>query len=627
MLATNNARIVHSAYNLLKHNNISDDVIINTLLEILKLKKIENDSLFNSLLTEFKTDNNELNCIAIVELIGLTHQKKKEKIEVSNTSERKHHGIYYTDYSIAELITKETLALYDNGVDLSKLSFLEPCSGIGIFAIAYLDTIFKTNTFNLHNAQKIINNMFFADIDAEAISLLKIVLPIYIKRRYGIDIKIPSKNTYVGDSLFNIEKEQIQKNCLKDIFSKEEGFDIVLTNPPYKLLKANSNKYKSTDGYKKQINLILSFIRKNKTYIYNTGTLNLYKLFIEEILEKLTKADSKIGLLIPSTLLSDRHSFELRNRILNKYSLSTIYTIPEKNDFFIDITQAFCFFSINKAKSSEELKIKSNVSNVNKFTSSSVTVKKSWIKLISTLQEIVSTDKLGWNILSKIHRHNKIKEIPSIANLRGELDISLDKKYITEKKTNYHLLRGNGIKEFVFIQDRFYVNNNFLQKLNGKGHFLLSDRIVCQQISNINLTKRLKFSKVPSNIVLGNSCNFISLNNDSLFTKDISLDYLLGVLNSFLLNWRFQLTNSNNHIGNYELDELPLAMPNKKQKKQIEIMISQLLKKPENTEIKAKLNGIIFDIYGLNKEESLYILDKYKKNEAAYILLKDINAL
>lgn len=463
--------------------------------------------------------------------------------------------------------------------------------------------------------------MFYSDIDKDAINLLKTIIPIYLKHRYKVSVKIPKSNIFIGDVLFNSSTDIISKNDLRVRFNKINGFDIVITNPPYKLLKANSNKYNEETFYKKQIAEILELIRKNKIYKFNSGTLNLYKLFVEEILENYTNETGKVGLLIPSTLLSDKQSFELRNRMLNNYSFSTIYTIPEKNNFFLDITQSFCFFALNKSKTTDELKLKTNIFDLSEINNEEISVNKNKINSISTLQEIISTDRMGWKILDKIHKNKKLKEIPSITNLRGELDLTLDKKFITLDGTEYQLLRGNGIKEFVFTKDHLYVQSNFIGKLNGKACYLASDRLVCQQISNINLKKRLKFSKVPKNVVLGNSCNFIVINNDSLFSEsNINLDYLLGILNSLLLDWRFRLTNSNNHIGNYELDELPLAMSNSKQKVIIEDLVNKLIENPNSDEYKAKLNGIVFNSYGLTKEEALYILDNYKETKVANLI-------
>ncbi|KKQ77217.1 MAG: Cytosine-specific methyltransferase [Parcubacteria group bacterium GW2011_GWA1_38_7] len=620
--AKNNSKQIYSTYNSLSSSGMSDDIIIRSLVDMLKTNRLGNDLTFATFLSGFYS-NGEFDYTSMIELIGLTHQKKKEKVAISNTDERKHNGIYYTNYSIAKRIAEDTLSLYSDSFDPTKLTFLEPCSGTGIFAIAYLDTIFETNKKYLSHSQKILNNMFYADIDEEAISLLKIIIPAYLKSKYTIDIVVPEKNIFIGDALFNTEKGNVGKNDLRVIFNKKSGFDVVLTNPPYKLLKANSNKYGESATYKEQITEILKFIRRNNTYKFNTGTLNLYKLFVEEIIENYTNNNGKIGLLIPSTLLSDKQSFELRSRLLDKYSLFTIYTIPEKNNFFLDISQAFCFFSLDKSKHTDELKLVTNISDSEELNKEPIPISKTEINSISTFKEIVLTDRMGWRILHKIHKNKRLKEIPSITNLRGELDLTLDKKFITNDGTNYCFLRGNGIKEFVFTKDNLFVHNSFINKLNGKARFLSLERLVCQQISNINLTKRLKFSKVPRNVVLGNSCNFIVTNNDTLFQEsNISLDYLLGLLNSFLLNWRFQVTSSNNHIGNYELDELPLAIPNLEQKSIVEDLANRLVNDPNNSDFKGKLNSTVFDIYGLSKDEALYILDKHKESEIAKVTEK-----
>lgn len=624
----NKASLIYAAYNTLSESAFSDVDLINKLITVLRTNQFGNDFTLSTLLSDFQKDRS-IDYIGLIELIGLIHQKRKENAIISNTDERKHNGIYYTNYVIAKRLAEDTIGLFENSFDPVKLTFLEPCSGTGIFAIAYLDTVFQLNDKYLKTAQKIIDNLYFADIDGEALAILQDILPAYLRSRYGLNITIPTKNLYVGDVLFKLDTSNVTKVDLKSIFGVKDGFDIVLTNPPYKLLKANSNKYNGdTDNYKEEISKILSFIRKNNVYNYNSGTLNLYKLFVEEIIEKLTNNKSKIGLLIPSTLLSDKQSFGLRNRILHNYSFSTIYTIPEKNNFFLDITQAFCFFALNKEKTSQDIRLKINIVAESDIDNSEMKLNKSDINAISSQQEIVSTGQIGWKILNKIHKHHKINEISSIRNLRGELDLTLDKKFITHEATAYSLLRGNGVKEFNFSRDDLFVQNNFVKKLNGKAHYLQSERIVCQQISNINLNKRLKFTKIPQNVVLGNSCNFIAINQNTLFNEsNITLEYLLGVLNSFLLNWRFHLTSSNNHIGNYELDELPIAVPDVKQKSVVEDIVGRLNTDPNNIQLKAKLNDIVFKIYELDKNEASYILDTYQKNDVATITRSLVNQL
>lgn len=117
-----------------------------------------------------------------------------------------------------------------------------------------------------------------------------------------------------------------------------------------------------------------------------------------------------------------------------------------------------------------------------------------------------------------------------------------------------------------------FIKNDFKRK-----------RLICQQISNAGQNKRLKFVFSDETDILGNSCNYISADENTL--KKL---YLL--LNSNILNWRFKITSSNNHINNYELDELPIADLN-------------LIDENFKYKSQAHLDEYVGKIYGLNTEE------------------------
>lgn len=66
-----------------------------------------------------------------------------------------------------------------------------------------------------------------------------------------------------------------------------------------------------------------------------------------------------------------------------------------------------------------------------------------------------------------------------------------------------------------------YVKPEFIDATNKK-QFIEKDRIICQQISNINCEKRLKFAFCSANHILGNSCNFISISeNNPCITRQV----------------------------------------------------------------------------------------------------------
>lgn len=590
------------------------DYLISKLLSFFDHSPQINDNIDDFLYRNLKS-NGSVNPIKVILLIGLIHQKSKEENKIANTDERKHYGIYYTDYPIAKLITKE--ALTNTPIqELLHYKFLEPCSGIGIFAIAYLDHIIENYKIAKNDIQNVVNNIFCADLDKEAIDIAKRIIPLYLNFKYSLDVKINEHNFYAGNVLFDIENEILVKKDPKEIFGVKAGFDIILTNPPYKLLKENSDKYSEEflSLNEPPVKKLVEYIKQREIYKYNEGTLNYYKIFIEEIITNYTNNNSNIGLLIPITLLNDKQSEKLRKKILESFKLSKIYIIPEQNSFFPDICQAFCFFTINKATKGEFLEINPCCINPNDFDNESFKIDLKEIKQISESMPIIIEEKKGWEILRKIKKHPKIRYFNSIHNLRGELDLTLDKSYITSRKTDFPLLKGSNISEFKYDLGELYVKEEFLHKLNGKRKYLKQERLACQQISNIHSKKRLKFTKIPTQVVLGNSCNFLSIEHNLIDFAEISSDYLLGILNSLLLDWRFRVTNSNNHVGNYEISELPIAIPSLNQKKTIEELVrnnQQIM----STEGNAKLNLAVFKLYQIEESEILYILNKYGDNE------------
>jgi len=589
------------------------DVLIKKLYSFFtdtpRIEDSKDDLLYKKLKTGSVVDS-----LKVFQLIGLIHQKNREAEKIINTDKRKHFGIYYTDYTIARLIAKESLSSSEPK-EIVNYKFFEPCAGLGIFIIAYIDEVIeRVGKIDFEIIQKIVNQIYFSDIDNEAIDILLNIFPLYLKSKYGVSVKIPSKNYYKGDILFENKDGRISKVDPKKIFNIENGFDVVLTNPPYKLLKANSNKYKdefNENQHSIDIKKVIEFIGKNKTYNFNQGTLNYYKIFLEEILENYTHNLGKVGAIIPITLLNDKQSELLRKRIINKYKLFKIYIIPEKNEFFPDISQAFCFFALDKTTPGEVIKINPQVISSKNFNNKGIEINISHIEKISKSSPIIVENEIGWQILEKFNALPKLGSLNSLLNARGELDLTLYKDFITEEKTSLPLLRGSNISEFSYSKGDFYTTEKFLSKINDKQKYIARERIVCQQISNIHLEKRLKFTKIPGNIILGNSCNFLTF-EDSLFrNNEISLDYLLGILNSLLLNWRFKITNSNNHISNYELAELPIVIPSLDDRKKIESIVDSI--KKGNKKGIYDLNMAVFNLYGLNKGEIDYVLGKHKK--------------
>lgn len=530
---------------------------------------------------------------------------------------RKNNGVYYTDLGLSKNIAKQTIHsyLYSNTrADLREMKFLEPCVGSGIFVIAYIDTMLSFDV----SIDDILRNIYVVDIDERAVAmyirLLRLYL--YVRCNYTLDLKKYSENINTNGLLFKIEENEVSKVNIQDIFNEvmnSGGFDIVITNPPYKLLKAEKNKYDTNKNYENDkviFKNIADYIKKNKIYKYsNEGTLNYYKLFIEEIIENYTKDDAAIGLLIPQNILADKSCTKLRKHIIENYNLDNIYIIPEKNEFFNDITQSLASMVVNKGKRPGNINIYTDIkSKEDLYKTDHITTNIDRLSSISETEAILPLENIDWDILDKMHENKRIKEIEFIGNKRGELDLSINKKYLVNNETPYRLIRGNVIGEYKLrkTETMEYVDESFFIDYPNKREVSINKRISCQQISNVNQNKRLYFCEVPSDNVLGNSCNYVSVDNNNDYSIDI--DSIMGILNSSLMNWRFKITSSNNHINNYEIDDFPIVLKNTHIYQEISDLVRKYISNDEVENFEEKIDALVFKLYGLELEQIEHIL-------------------
>ena len=294
---------------------------------------------------------NKINYINLINEILLDYQILKEKDKYSKISFRKQHGIYYTNFKIAYQITKE--AMNKNNQDITNLKFLEPCVGLGIFVISYLEYINDFYSLNKLELEKILSNIYISDIDNLALSLARELISKYVKVKFDIEYKINDSNVFIGNVIY----QDNNIHTVKSLFNKNSKFDVVLTNPPYKNLKASSKELNEND-YKKYQNYckFLSKLIKKELHLQQ-GTINLYKVFMELIYSRFTTKEAIIGLIIPSSLLSDYTSSLLRKHIIGTSKISNIFLLNESSNEFNSITQSMCYFGLKKNSISDNIKL------------------------------------------------------------------------------------------------------------------------------------------------------------------------------------------------------------------------------------------------------------------------------
>jgi Alw26I/Eco31I/Esp3I family type II restriction m6 adenine DNA methyltransferase len=228
--------------------------------------------------------------------------------------------------------------------------------------------------------------------------------------------------------------------------------------------------------------------------------------------------------------------------------------------------------------------------------------------------------------MTKIHQQPSIISMDHIAVKRGELDLTLDKDCITTEPTEYILIRGSNVTRYSLIEhskkETEYVDIDRFRKKLGKSvraEHIKQPRLACQQISNRTQRWRLKFAIVPPDVVLANSCNYIVLPKKSGKSHYL---FLLGLLNSELLNWRFSLTNTNNHVSTRELTQLPISDSTSPEFRKLRSAMISEARKVKGNGISPKIEAISFSLYGFSENDAKSVLRARltPKTETAMIL-------
>ncbi len=473
---------------------------------------------------------------------------------------RKRTGSYYTDLQLTDVMMEELVQhLKKAEKRVVDYRFFEPCVGAGNFVFSYIKAV-RNIGVNEKEAEILLNNIFVCDINKEAIhgyseSLKKLALLFW-----NIELTDEYFEKHTGTGLLvDVTADSLEYLALEDIFPEEAtkgGFDIIATNPPYKNLKAEKNQYAREEEYEKdkekysRISQIVS-----KRFVYsNSGVLNLYKLFVEEIIDRYANESAYVSLLIPSSIMSDKTCMKLRTHMLVDSNVISVKVISEGSQY-IDAQQALSAVLLHKGEKTTSIQVTKD------YCSSPDSIANVAIEDIlneNTGNAILTVSEMEYSILKKLRTFPVIKELDFIANLRGELDLTANKNSIVSEDTGYHLLRGRdiGYYNLLPLESADFVLPDFVNATKKKS-YIEQDRIICQQIANMNKERRVTFSYAPKNYVLGNSCNFISVSENQY---GIDIFALLGLLNTRIINWLFKLTSSNNHVNNYEIDCFPIPV-------------------------------------------------------------------
>ena len=355
----------------------------------------------------------------------------------------------------------------------------------------------------------------------------------------------------------------------KDIFDGG-GFDIVIGNPPYKIVEGDDVNKPFYDSHYS---------------VAHGGKRNLYHLFIERGI-CIVQNKGILSYITPDTYFSGNDTSALRKYLVENTAIYSIIHYTEKDKVFENVTQAVAVIVLSKRQPGLDFEIIGHDgSSTIKYKSLNATNK--WIFKASN--SLIEKMKLCVTTFDDV-----------CIGYKGDVNLGLKKAYFRPMliPNSLPLVRGVQLNRYTYEKGDEYCLKQALSK-DQTG----LDRIVFQEVANMGLKRRVK-GTILSDVICGDSCNII-------FPKcnDIDILYMLGILNSRAVNYYFKFFNQTNHVPIGELKKIPFPIIGLKKQQPIIDLVDKVLtikrSRPnaDTSDLENQIDKLVYDLYGLTEDE------------------------
>ena len=397
-----------------------------------------------------------------------------------------------------------------------------------------------------------------------------------------------------------------QGDALQGHWPWDQAPELVLTNPPWLRIKDRFRGMENGSQLRKELGEQLRALTDNGHPRFSTmrGNVNLYRLFIERSLQIL-KPGGRLRIVAPDSLLREQSSHPLRELLVTQHAWTHAWAIEEANLLFPGMTQGVVVLGITANGPRTTLNVhgpiaRSDLRRDGGGLSSRVPVfelnEERWMLwardtwAVPRLPRDRVERKYTLEVLDRLATLPRLSDDhhPLTTNNRhvrvrvGEIDQTAHAQHIetwVKGKRSRPFIRGVHFAEneqgSVFIRHPAFrtdipsrASERQLAMWVGDEQSHYGPRLACQAIVNAHQDRRLRWAVIPEGSVLGNSVNHIELHSDiqeRLVNEHPSveegLQWLCDHLNNQDLDEWARSWAANNNVNNYELEMLPVELP------------------------------------------------------------------
>ncbi|MEJ8595753.1 DUF7149 domain-containing protein [Helicobacter pylori] len=370
------------------------------------------------------------------------------------------------------------------------------------------------------------------------------------------------------------------------------GFDCIIGNPPYMQVKKglySSIFYPFSEGK-------------------DIGKQNTYKVFIE-LGFNLTKQKGLISLITQSSIMCDCSAQFTRELLLKYCQIHYFVEFNKKQKLFSNVIQGVCILEFLKDRPNKEhaFKIAINNTQIQMNQIQYEQIKQDEILKFFPLYEIPLIKSGEMEIVRKI-KTDKISLRDLLEkSLQGNINTIHLKDIQDQKETNGRIYKGaNCHRYFLDMQYLFAKDNQITQQIFEKNYY--QNIIVTQNITGTSDAYRIHANLIE---VKDQEMLFLNTCNLSYCKEREHAKFLVGLLNSRLLDWLFRKTSTNNHVNLYELETLPIPQITKSNQPTADKIIALVDKilalkekdpKVNTQELEKEIDALVYQLYNLTDE-------------------------
>ncbi|MGE0448529.1 MAG: N-6 DNA methylase [Vicinamibacterales bacterium] len=402
----------------------------------------------------------------------------------------------------------------------------------------------------------------------------------------------------------------------------DAGFDAVVGNPPWDMIRADA--VGDSEHRRVAAASLVRFVRDSGVYQTRTdGHVNCYQLFVDRAIA-LTRPGGRVGMLLPSGIVSDRGSAAIRRLLFSRCSVERIVGFDNTRATFpIHRSVRFVLLSATAGGSTGEVACRfgeTDATTLERFPTIDGRPDPSWFTTrltMSLLAKLSGEDDLAVPEL-RTSRDLAIAEraaelFPGLGSEDGwrarfgrELNASEDRSWFHAGRDGWPVLEGKSIEPFrtLLSRVRWRIRPSHASSLLGARP--LRARLAYRDVAGPGNRQTLIAAMLPPR----------SVSTHTLFCLRTPLPsraqhYLCALLNSFVLNYLVRQRVST-HVTTAIVERLPV--PRADQAGPAFAVLARaaaVLARTDAPEIRAGVNALVARLYELSCDDLAHVLDTF----------------